>query len=120
MNWLIEHSDKVVEWIWLLVAVAGLVNVLRQKDRSDKWKLIRESLPEIHDLVQKIAKATPTKKDDEFVRQIGKVLEAAGFKLLPEDVGAVKALASGFHQAAKIEDRIAEAMSRDPLADDSE
>jgi len=110
---LLENSEKLVQWLWLLIALLSAIKVIAQRDRSDKWALIRESIPEIHDVVQKIARQTPTKKDDEFVRQIGKLLSAAGFKLEAGDVDAVKALGSGFHQAAKID----EEMRRDPLAD---
>ena len=108
---LIENSEKLVQWLWLLMALLGAIKIIAQRDRSDKWALIRESIPEIHDVVQKIARQTPTKKDDEFVKQIGKLLSAAGFKLEAGDVDAVKALGSGFHQAAKVE----EEMRRDPL-----
>ena len=104
MEWLQNlDPDKIVQWLYLLVAVVGVVKAIRAKSNMDKWTMIRESVPLIHGVVQKAASLTATKKDDAFVAQIRKLLEAAGFNLDITEEAAVKALGEGFHQEFKLD-----------------
>ena len=99
----------IVAWLQLAVFVVGVVAHLVSRWREleaagnlNRWAFIKESIPEVHGLVQKIAASTKTQKDDRFVAEIDKLLRAAG--LLPvkaSEVEAIKNLGSGYHQETK-------------------
>lgn len=99
----------IVAWLQLAVLVVGIVAHLVAKWREleaagklDRWAFIKDAVPEIHGVVQKIAAATRTQKDDAFVAQIDKLLRAAGLlPVQPHEVEAIKALGSGYHQETK-------------------
>ena len=102
-------TEVVAQWMQLIVVAVGVVLALRKMWREEvamekmsRLDFIKASVPEIHGLVQKIAAATKTQKDDEFVRQIDALLRAVGMlPVQPSEVGAVKALGSGYHQEVK-------------------
>jgi hypothetical protein len=101
--------EQIAQWMQLLIVALGVVLALRkmwreevQNEKMSRLDFIKASVPEIHGLVQKIAAATKTQKDDEFVRQIDVLLRAVGMlPVQPAEVGAVKALGSGYHQEVK-------------------
>lgn len=95
--------EKVVQWLYWLVLLVGVIKAIRAKGNMDKWTLIRESVPMIHNVVQKASELTPTKKDDAFVALMRKLLETAGFNLDISEEKAVAALGEGYHQEFKMD-----------------
>jgi hypothetical protein len=103
-------AEQIQNWIAVIVAIAALVKVLREKDKTDKWSYIREVVPFVHDVVQKAAKAAPkADKAQMFAKKMDEVLKAIGWTLKPHEEDAVKMLGEGYHQADK-------AMRADPNA----
>lgn len=99
------NAADVQGWFYILASIIGLVVFIRDRMRAGKklkWDTIRDLVPNIHNVVQRIAKLTSTKKDDKFVELIGKGLRMAGFELLPADEKAVKDLGIGHHQWWKL------------------
>ena len=101
---LLKNPEVIGQWVAVIVALVALIKGLIAKDKTDKWQFIREAIPEIHDLVQKIAPLTKTTKDDLFVAKMDEILKAVGWSVKPHEVTAVKMLGEGFHQSAKAVD----------------
>ncbi|MCK4302816.1 MAG: hypothetical protein KAY24_01105 [Candidatus Eisenbacteria sp.] len=101
--------EDVIQWLYIIIALVGVIGHLRSQWRAEvetgkksRWDFIRDSIPEIHGVVQRIAKHTRTKKDDEFVAAMSRILKAFGFAPVSlDETEAVKALGSGYHQEAK-------------------
>ena len=71
------------------------------KDKITKFQLIKELVPYIHDLVEKSAKFTDTKKDDAFLDQITKAMKALGYDIKEEDHEGIKVLGAAEHNFVK-------------------
>ena len=111
MEFLKSLDPKVIAaWLQLLAIAIGLFAMLRAKWREEveakklsRWDFIKEAVPEVHGVVQRMAKLSKTKKDDEFVAIMDKLLDVMG--LLPvqsQEKEAVKALGAGYHQEFKL------------------
>lgn len=98
----------------MLILLIGIVKALRAQADKTRWEQIRAVIPDAHRLAQKVSKLTPTKKDDEFVRQAGRLLEAFGVELRPDEVEAVKAMGAAEHQSYKL---VRDGKEADPVAD---
>lgn len=98
------NPETVATWLGILAMALGIwknhfANV--EKNRSDA---IFGAAPSLHRLVEKIAKETPTKKDDEFVKQMNIVLDALGYKPVTneKEVALVKSLGTAEHEEYKM------------------
>ena len=97
-------------WIQLLVIVVGLIGALYTKyqdqvkaDKLSRWDFIKQAVPEVHGVVQRLAKLTKTKKDDSFVDVMDKLLTSMGLAPVQHnEKEAVKALGTGYHQEYKL------------------
>ena len=96
-------ANKVGAWLTVLLLLVGLWKDYQSKRNMEKWALIKSMVPEAHNVAQKIAALTPTKKDEKFLEVIGRALEAFGFVLLPSEEKAVKELGEGYHQEYKLD-----------------
>ncbi len=104
------NPEAMAAWLQVLVILVGVIAALRAKwrdevrtDKLSRWDFIKQAVPEAHGVVQKIAKMTKTKKDDEFVNVIDKLLAAAGYApVVHTEKEAVKALGTGYHQDYKL------------------
>ena len=101
MEWIIEHIDAIGA---IAFAIIGIVKWYRDNRQLDKWDRIKALAPQIHDVVERIAREPPTKKDDLFVEKMNEVLKALGFELKPHEVEGVKILGTAAHESAKSAD----------------
>jgi len=111
LQWCLEHVEEIaaaIAILWGLYKHLKEMDLRRQWEEADglldKWQLIRQWAPIIHDAVERAAKETPTKKDDLFVEKIAHVLKLFGFELDPDEVKAVKDLGTAVHEAKKAGD----------------
>lgn len=96
--------DRLQAWIGVLMGFLVLLRWYADNRQRDKWELIREAAPRLVAAVDRMAKETPTKKDDAFVELMRKALVLAGYKLDSGDEDAVKAIGSGEKELAKKSD----------------
>ena len=96
-------ANKIGAWLSVILLLFGLWKDYQSKRTMEKWALIKSMVPEAHNVAQKIAALTPTKKDEKFLEVVTRALEAFGFVLLPAEEKAVKELGEGYHQEFKLE-----------------
>lgn len=89
-------------WIAVVALLIGLVQAWRQSKETSRWAKIRALVPDAHRLAQRAASLTKTAKDDEFIRQLGRLLKAWGVELHPDELDAVRAMGSAEHQSFKL------------------
>jgi hypothetical protein len=115
MTELLNTDPAVIQgWAQVLVLLVGIVKALRAQSERSRWEKIRAVIPDAHRLAQKVSRLTPTRKDDEFVKQAGRLLEMAGVVLKPSEVGAVKAMGEAEHQDYKL---MRDGAEPDPVGD---
>lgn len=104
LEWISElDPETIAGWIAVASALMAIVAKYRADERQNRWARIRGIIPDAHRLAERVAAHTRAKKDDEFVRQARKLLEAFGVDLTPEEEVAVRALGSAEHQSYKLE-----------------
>lgn len=89
-------------WLGVLAGLVALVGAYRHAQTESRWKRIRSLIPDAHRLAQRAARLTKTKKDDEFLRQLDRLLEAFDIELRPREREAARAMGAAEHQTFKM------------------
>lgn len=101
--------SEIQGWVQLAVVVIGGLMVLVKQWKTageqaevTRWARVLSMVKPAHRLAQKVAQSTHTAKDDEFLRQISRLLAVVGIKLDDAEADAVRALGSAEHQDFKL------------------
>jgi len=89
-------------WIAVVAGLIALVGAYRHSAETSRWAKIRGLIPDAHRLAQRVAAQTRTKKDDEFLRQLERLLGAFGIELTRPEAEAARAMGSAEHQTFKL------------------
>ncbi len=101
MELTVEVVRELVVVIMAIIALVKYALSLRHQEKINKLEVIKKFAIEIHDIVEKIAPHTKTKKDDLFVERSRVLLEGFGLELKKSEEAAVKLIGEGVHQDRK-------------------